>query len=248
MRIRAINIPEPIDTSGPTAGTGTSGSFVWILAREHLTLEKIVASERMLRQEIEQHTLRSWAIAFVLYTLVSLVPGTSGKSIVLGWLFGLWAGTALVTVTLVIAASIEFLVCRYVLGDWIRTRFAMRMRSLDRHIHQDGAFYMLTLRMLHVPYTLVNATAGASGMKLWTFACTTWVGLIPGSLIFVGLGSTLPTLDELLEQGVDGIVRPELFAALLLTGVVPWGIRALYRRFRSDLADDPFEDPPEVPV
>ncbi|REJ81121.1 MAG: TVP38/TMEM64 family protein [Acidobacteria bacterium] len=215
---------------------------IWWLAREHLTLERVVASEQALRVEIERHAVRSWLLGFSLYTLVSLVPGTSGKSIVFGWLFGLWAGTAMVTLALTLAATIAFLVCRYLLRDWLQRRLGRHLRRVDRRIERDGAFYMLTLRMLHAPYSLVNASAAASSIGVRTFAWTTWVGLLPGTLIFVGLGSSLPTLEELLEQGARGVVRPELFLLLLASGALPWCVRFVFRRLTGHSPRGPLEE------
>ncbi len=209
------------------------GTIIWWLAREHLSLERVVERERTLRAQIESQPLLAWAIGFVIYTLVSLFPGTSGKSIICGWLFGLWAGLAMVTMALTSAGCAGFLMSRYLLQDWLRTRLGESLDLVDRYVRAEGTFVMLTVRLMHVPYTLVNYSAGASSLALRTFAWTTLVGLIPSTMIFVGVGATLPTLTELLERGVRGVFRTELLAALILMGIAPLVVRWLIKQVHS---------------
>lgn len=211
-----------------------AGITIWWLAREHLALEKIVAQERALRSSIDAQPWAAWAVGFVVYVLVSLFPGTSGKSVICGWLYGFWASLTMITVALTLAALAGFLLSRYVLQDTIRNRFPRRLRRLDRALEREGAFYMLTLRMLHVPYTFVNYAAGASTLRTSTFAWTTMIGLIPSTMIFAGLGASLPTLEQLMEQGVSQLISPPLIAALILMGLVPWALRWVIRRWRGD--------------
>jgi uncharacterized membrane protein YdjX (TVP38/TMEM64 family) len=209
------------------------GIMVWFLAREHLTLELFVEQEARVRATIEQHTWASFGIGFCIYTLVSMFPGTSGKSVLCGWLFGFWSALAMVTTALTLAAVGGFSVSRYVLRDFVRRRFADRIRDVDEALERDGSFYLLTVRMLHVPFTLVNYLCGASGLDLRTFTWTTAVGLVPSTMVFVGVGSSLPTLRDLLDHGTSGLIDPKLVAALVLMGLAPWTLRWLVRRFRN---------------
>ena len=207
------------------------GLLIWWLAREHLALERLVEREQALRYAIDADRLGSWLLGFAVYTVVSLFPGTSGKSIIAGWLFGFWASLAMVTGALTLAAVGGFTLSRYLFQDSMRRRFGRFTDRLDRHVEREGAFYMLALRMMHVPYTLVNYTAGASSLAMTTFAWTTLVGLIPSTMVFVGVGASLPTLEQLLEHGASGLIDPILIAALVLMGVAPFLVRWGFKRF-----------------
>jgi uncharacterized membrane protein YdjX (TVP38/TMEM64 family) len=207
---------------------------LWVLAGRYLPLERIAEQEQALRRWIEGRPVIAFTIGFAIYTLVSLFPGTSGKSVACGWLFGFWQGMAMVTFSLTLAALVGFSIARYALRDALHRRFGTALDRVDRGLERDGAFYLLTLRMLHTPYTLVNYASGACRVGTWTFAWTTWVGLIPGSLAFVGVGAGLPTLDELLEKGPLGLLSPPLLVALALMGGLPWLVRTVVRRLRPD--------------
>ncbi|HVS14017.1 MAG TPA: VTT domain-containing protein [Thermoanaerobaculia bacterium] len=205
---------------------------LWVLAGRYLPLERIAAQEQELRRWTTGRPVLAFTIGFVVYTLVSLFPGTSGKSVACGWLFGFWQGMAMVTVALTVAALVGFSIARYALHDVLHHRFGTTLARIDRGLERDGAFYLLTLRMLHTPYTVVNYASGACRIDTWTFAWTTWVGLVPGTIAFVGVGAGLPTLDELLEEGPLGLLSPPLVVALALMGGLPWLVRTVIRRVR----------------
>ncbi len=201
------------------------------LARESVSIERIAKYEAHLRELIAQNPYQSLAAGIALYFVASLIPGTGGKSIVFGWLFGLWLGVAIVEIGLTAAAVISFFLSRYVLREVIESRWSHWLTRLDSAAARDGAFYLLTLRMFHTPFTLINYLAGASDLSIRTFVWTTSLGLLPGTIVFVFLGTRLPTLRQLSENGVHSLVEPWLVVALIATGTVPWALRRLVRFF-----------------
>ncbi len=76
----------------------------------------------------------------------------------------------------------------------------------------------------------MNYSSGLSAVSLPTFVWTTVVGLMPGTLVLVGLGAGLPSLGDLSEQGVIALIRPPVLAALLALAVLPWAVRSMLRR------------------
>lgn len=206
----------------------------WYLMRSYLTLDRLIEQERQLRAFIEAHPWRAFATGFGAYVVVSLFPGTSGKSVVAGWFFGFWQSLVMVTVALTIAGTGGFSIARYLLGDTLRRRFRIPLATFDRALEREGIFYLLTARLLHVPYTLVNYASGLSTVQPWTFAWTTLVGLVPSTMVFVGLGAGLPSLVELRDQGAGSLVSPAMVAALVAMGVVPLLVRWAVRKLKTD--------------
>jgi uncharacterized membrane protein YdjX (TVP38/TMEM64 family) len=201
------------------------GVLAWCLVEEHLTLERIMERERQLRDFIETDPWRAFAVGFGAYVVVSVFPGTSGKSVVAGWFFGFWQALLMVTVALTIAGVFGFSVARHLLRDALRTRFKLVLERFDRAVMREGVFYLLTVRLLHVPFTLVNYASGASEVRLWTFAWTTLIGLVPSTMVFVGLGAGLPSLNELQDKGATSLASPALVTALIAMGSLPWLVR-----------------------
>lgn len=204
---------------------------VAILLPEQASLDILVRHETNLRGRIAGHPFKAWWVGFGIYFLVSLVPGTGGKSMIFGWLFGLWPAVLMIDGALTLAAFVTFLVSRYLIRDAVETRFAAHVERLNRHLDQDGPFYLLMLRMAHAPYSFINYVSGALRVPKLTFWWTTQIGLLPGTIVFVFAGTRLPTLQQLADQGPIRLLDPWLIIGLVLTGVLPVMIRYLVKHF-----------------
>ncbi|MEJ7594861.1 MAG: VTT domain-containing protein [Planctomycetaceae bacterium] len=199
-----------------------------ILASRHTSLDSLVHNERWLRTVIVANPFKSHIIVFFVYLLVSLVPGTAGKSIVLGWLFGLFSGVIIVNTALVAAAMTTFLLCRHYLQSVVRARFGPYLVPIQRRMKDDGALYLLTLRLAHAPFSIMNYAAGAgTDVPLTTFWWTTQLGLLPGNIVFVFAGTKLPSLEALVHRGPLSLLDGPLIAALSATFFLPWLARKL---------------------
>jgi uncharacterized membrane protein YdjX (TVP38/TMEM64 family) len=198
--------------------------------KNFVTLEDLVLQEQRAREGIELRPWRSFAIGLAIYTVVSLVPGTSGKSVVFGWLFGFGRAVVLIIAGLTAAALAMFYLSRFIFRAEIEHRYEKFLAALNRHLEKEGAFYLLALRMAHFPYSIINFASGASRVGVRTFCWTTAVGLLPGTLVFAWVGIRLPSLDELAEQGVGSLVDAPLILALALSAVFPFLFRWSARR------------------
>ncbi len=167
--------------------------------------ERLLEHEQSVRQFIVHRPLASFCIGFTVYTVVSCIPGLTGKAILFGWLFGLWPGLAIVSLSLTIAGTFGFLLSRHLFQEFARRKFAFIVRRIDQSFERQGPIYLVILRLLHVPYSPLNYALGATGISTRTFAWTTLVGMLPGNFAFVLAGSQLPTL-----QGVFDSRRLEL--------------------------------------
>ena len=202
---------------------------VAVLFREHASLAVLVRHETQLRETITENPIQSWLIGFGIYFLASLIPGTGGKSMIFGWLFGLWSGVLMIDVALTFAALVTFLISRYLIRDVVESRFSQHVERLNQHLERDGPFCLLQLRMAHAPFTFINYVSGALRVPVTTFWWTTHIGLLPGTIVFVFAGTRLPTLRELAEEGPIGLLDPWLIVGLALTAVLPMLIRTIQR-------------------
>lgn len=196
-----------------------------------ISLEQLVIREELIRNTIAQQPWRSFVVGFSIYTGLSLVPGLGGKAIVVGWLFGFWQAMIMIIVGLSSAAMVIFFLSRYLFRDYIERRYTSFLARMNRHLEREGAFYLLTLRMAHAPYSIVNPVSGASRLPPWTFFWTTAVGLLPGTTVSAYVGVSLPSLRELSERGPISLIDPSLIAALAASAVLPLLVRWLLRRF-----------------
>ena len=116
-----------------------------------ISLAELAEQEDRVRAYIALNPWRSFIVGFGIYAGLSLVPGTGGKAIVYGWLFGFWQAVTIVTVGLTLAAMTIFSLSRYLFRESIERRYANPVALMNKHLELEGAFYLLALRMAHAP-------------------------------------------------------------------------------------------------
>ena len=153
-------------------------------------------------------------IAFGLFYVVAvvlLIPGgvlTSGA----GLAFGMGLGTLVVSLSSTLGASLAFLIARYLLRGrverWLEGR--QRLSAVDRAVEQQGWRVVALTRLSPVfPFNVQNYFYGLTGVGFWPYALTSWVAMLPGTVLYVYLG----------------VAGAQVAAAL--TGAASWGQTAL---------------------
>lgn len=203
-----------------------------ILVQHYLSWDELVSQEFALRQKIAAQPMYAALIGFSVYFLISFIPGASGKSLVVGWLFGMWAGVFIVNVGLTLVAIVSFLASRYLFRDAVQSRFGYHIQRIDEAIERDGPTYLFILRMLHCPFTITNYAFGATSMRTGGFWWATQLGMLPQNIIFVYAGSQVPSLRQLADEGAASVFSWQLIAAMVILSVATILIRYVAGRSR----------------
>lgn len=229
-----MTLPRPGRNYRKPLVLAASVGFLAILGwyvNSYASLDALIAQELVVREAIATHPLQSFCIGSAIYLVLSLVPGTGGKGVIYGWLFGFWQAVTIVSVGLTIAAMLIFYLSRYLFQEAIEKRHTRFLALMNKHLEKEGAFYLLTLRMAHAPYSIVNPVSGASRVRSWTFFWTTAVGLLPANAIWVYVGLRLPSLEELTVTGPEAFIDMPLIVALVGCALLPPAVRYLIGRF-----------------
>jgi uncharacterized membrane protein YdjX (TVP38/TMEM64 family) len=131
-----------------------------------------------------------FAVIYVTATLL-LVPG-SALTLGAGALFGLVRGSILVSLAATLAAAAAFLIGKRVARDWVARTMESRpgFRSLVQAVTDEGWKLVLLTRLSPVfPYTLLNYAFGLTPVKFTHYLIASWIGMMPGTVIYVWLGS-----------------------------------------------------------
>ena len=126
---------------------------------------------------------------------------------------------------------IIFSISRYLFQKSVERRYTRFLSLMNKHLEREGAFYLLTLRLAHAPFSIVNPVCGASRVRTWTFFWTTAVGLIPANAIWAYVGNRLPSLRELADHGAGSLIDPPLIGALVACALMPLLIRWFISHF-----------------
>jgi len=124
-------------------------------------------------------------VVYILVTALSL-PGAAVMTLVGGALFGILAGTIIVSFSSTIGATFAFLVSRYLLRDYVQGKFGDKLSPINEGIKRDGAFYLFTLRLVPVfPFFIINLVMGLTPIRTITYYIASQIGMLPGTLVYV---------------------------------------------------------------
>jgi uncharacterized membrane protein YdjX (TVP38/TMEM64 family) len=182
----------------------------------------------LLQTEAHDHLLLALVLFFLTYTAVTALslPVATVLGLLAGALFGRWLGTGAVSLAATAGATLAFLSSRYLLRDWVQRCLGGRLVAVNRGVQRDGPYYLFTLRLLPAfPFFLVNLGMGLTPMRAGTFAWISFLGMLPGTFLYVNAGTELGRID--LPQG---ILSPGLLVSLALLGLIPLFLRLLLRR------------------
>lgn len=203
---------------------------------DHLSLVELKARRDQLQGFVALHPALSFGLYILIYiAVVSLsLPGALVMTLSGGFLFGPWLGAAAASSGASLGAAVIFLVCRSAVGDSLRGKAGSTIAKIEEGVRRDAFSYILTLRLIPVmPFWLVNLAAGFVNIPLRTFLAATVLGILPGSLVYSGLGAGL---GEVFASGQEPNLRV-IFEPHVLLPLVGLGLLSLLpvvlRRFRK---------------
>lgn len=160
---------------------------------------------------------------------LSLPGAVLAPTLAAGAIFGPYWGTVIALASIVIGDSLGFLGARYLFRDWVEQRFGAQAEAIDRGVERDGAFYLLSLRLMAViPFFVVNLSMGLTRMPLKTFAPVSLIGLLPATALYVNAGNSLAAIET-----PSDILSPRLIGAFVLLALLPIAAKFLLERRRA---------------
>ncbi len=147
--------------------------------------------------------LGPWGPVFfiVLYILATVLflPGLI-PTMAAGLLFGVLQGTLLVSISSISGATLAFLIGRYLARDWVAGKIQgnSKFEAIDVAVAQEGWKIVGLTRLSPVfPFNLLNYTFGLTQVSLKDYFLASWIGMLPGTLMYVYIGSLAGDLATL---------------------------------------------------
>ncbi len=203
------------------------------LARQgDATIAFFAEKEMSLRSLQRQSPMTVAVLALVLYALACFVPGTNGKALIVGWLFGVVGGTMLINLASIFAAFAMFAISRRCLQGFFRTRYSAQLDSVDRNVRKNGGTYLLAIRLVPIaPFFAVNTLMGVSAMSYTTFWWATQLGMLPSNVAFAWLGASLPSIRDVQHNGYSELLSWQLMVPTVVLCLLPLLVRNIIKRF-----------------
>lgn len=156
---------------------------------------------RVHHAQLEAWTVRDPALAAAAYialytvTVAFSLPGGALLTVIGGFLFGLYLGTAYTVVGATLGSIAVFLAARGAFREVFAARIGPFVKRMEAGFRENAFHYLLILRLVPLfPFWLVNLVPAFLGVKLGTYALATLIGIVPGTVVFVSIGHGLGTV------------------------------------------------------
>ena len=215
-------------------------SIVILTVDRQAVLEWLAQQQTAAVAYTQQNLWQAITIAFVVYVVVTAsgFPGSTALSIVSATILPYWASVFTVSFASTMGATCAMLMSRYLFRDMVKSWFGERYETFELLWEREGIWYLYIMRLApYVPFFSINLLMGLTKIKVRDYWIASQLGMLPGTLVNLYLGSRLPPLKELLETGIPALLDLPLIIGFTLLALVPILIRLIIKR-RSPNIDD----------
>ena len=234
-RVDSAVEPAPV---GPDGRHGGSPSSVWGRAAVLVLLTGVAVlaaatveppSVADVRDWLERVGPAAWVLLVLGLSLALVTPAPrSALSVAVGVVAGFWAGLLVVVLAAVLGG-----LAGYTLSRWLGREAVLRLAGsglsrFERRLDRRAFLALVVARVSPIPFVVVSYAAGLSGVRLAPYVLATSVGALPGSVLYVGIGTSLTVVGG----WATGWPAAWALGALVVVGLsgATWGRR---RRDRS---------------
>ncbi len=183
------------------------------LADNYANLKSFVDGQRVT-------ALLVFGAAYILIVALSL-PFASLLTLAGGALLG-WIGAAMIICAATIGATIVFVATRTALNEFFAKRTKGFMAELEAGFQKNAFSYLLAMRLIPAaPFWVVNIIPALLGMRLTHYVLATFIGITPGTLIYVWVAKSF---DSLLSRGqspdLSVLREPAIIVPLFTLGLL----------------------------
>ncbi|MEE8499338.1 MAG: VTT domain-containing protein [Kiloniellales bacterium] len=167
-------------------------------------------------------------LAIGLYTLFYMaltafsIPFGGIMTIAAGFFFGTVVAASCAVIGGTLGAIIVFLAARTAIGELLRAKAGSALKRMEAGFRENAFNYLLMLRLIPIfPFWLINLVPAFLGVPLRTYAVATFMGVIPGALVYASLGNGLgAVLDAGERPNFEILLKPAVLFPLLALAVL----------------------------
>lgn len=204
--------------------------LVWLNA--DVSLQDMLAAQRELAMHFMDNPTLVTVIYFGVFVLLTALclPGAGVLMLVGGGCMGFGLCMIVSTAASALGALLTMLFARHFFRSSVESRFANKLNDINKGIEKNEVAYLLSLRLAPIiPFVAFNLLAGLTRVKPWTFLWTSFLGMLPGTMLYVNAGNELSKVNRL-EELISLEVVISLAALALVPFLIQWGTRQFQLR------------------
>ena len=171
-----------------------AGAF---LLRDYLSFDALAENrERLLGFRDANYALAAAAFVALYVAVVAFsLPGAAIMTLTGGFLFGIFPGALFNLIGATLGATALFLAARWGLGDQLAARMNAGeglVKRIKDGIDENQWSMLFLIRLVPVvPFFVANIVPALVGVSLFRFVVSTFLGILPGGLVYTSVGAGL---------------------------------------------------------
>ncbi|MCU0516945.1 MAG: TVP38/TMEM64 family protein [Oscillatoria sp. Prado101] len=160
------------------------------VAAQYLNIQGLLKSAISWTESLGAAGFAAFILIYILATVLFL-PG-SVLTLGAGAIFGVIWGSVCVSIASTFGATAAFLVGRYLARGWVEKRIAGndKFKAIDAAVAREGWKIVALTRLSPIfPFNLLNYAFGVTQVGLRDYFFASWIGMMPGTVMYVYLGS-----------------------------------------------------------
>ncbi|OGR80353.1 MAG: hypothetical protein A3I11_02750 [Elusimicrobia bacterium RIFCSPLOWO2_02_FULL_39_32] len=148
---------------------------------------------------------------FILIYLLACVLFLPGSILTLGAgaIFGVIKGSVIVSLSSTLGATCTFLIGRYLVRHWVESKIEgnPKFKAVDEAVAKEGWKIVGLTRLSPIfPFNLLNYAYGVTKVTIRDYILASWIGMMPGTVMYVYIGSLAGDIATLGSRATTGAV------------------------------------------
>jgi uncharacterized membrane protein YdjX (TVP38/TMEM64 family) len=181
----------------PFVGIIVAAILGFVFLRDYLNFDQLAQNQEALQVWRDNNFIVASLVFIAIYVVIVAfsLPGAAIASLAGGFLFGLFPGAFYNIAAATMGASIIFFAARIGFGETLSAKMDSSegaVKKIKDGLKEDEVSYLLIMRLVPaVPFFVANLVPALVGVGLQRFIWTTFVGIIPGAVVYTWVGSGL---------------------------------------------------------
>lgn len=203
----------------PLLIAGAGAVALYIFGSDYLSFEALKENREALLAWRDANYLVAALTFMAVYAVATALSFPGGLALTLtgGFLFGTWLGGTFAVTGATVGAIAIFLAAKNGLGDALRERAGGWVKKAESGFRENEISFLLIMRLVPaIPFFAANIVPAFLGASTFNYAWTTFLGIIPGALVYASVGAGLGAVFAAGEDPNFGLIfEPQVLGPLL---------------------------------
>ena len=185
----------------------------------------------------------NFLLAIIFYSFLYIVcvafsiPVASYLTLIGGAIFN-WLALPIVVISATVGATVIFALSKSILANYFSKKIIKKYKGLEKGFSENHFYYLLFLRLIpFAPFFIVNILAGIVNMRIISYVFATFIGIIPGTTIYIFTGITFSELFQNSQIPEFNIISSKYFLIIILLSILSLS-PVIFKKFLKNIIRD----------